>query len=151
MTPTSSAEGGVPRVPWLVAGIWAPIFLAIAFAQTRSWPVAFGVGVFVAAFIGFSNWYSSRQFLTSAPAHSLTLTDDALVVRDGPVASRLPYSAIRSVIVNRRAMGAASVVLVLASGAKERLPAYQRLPELIAELRNHATAARFVERRWVHI
>ena len=139
------------RAPLLVAVGSCAVFCMLFWLQTKDLVIAFGMATALSVFFGAVVWTSNRQFLAAVGSHSLTLAPDGIVIRDGAAESRLPYSAIKSLIVNRRGSRPVGLVFLRDNGVQERLPPYERLPELIAELRSRVRTATYSERRWIHV
>ena len=139
------------RAPLLVAGGSCAVFCMLFWLQTKDLVLTFGIATALSVFFGAVVWTSNREFLAAVSTHSLTLEPDGIVIRDGAAESRLPYLAIKSLTVNRRGNRPVGLVFLRDNGVKERLPPYERLPELIAELRSRVRTATYSERRWIHV
>ncbi len=88
----------------------------------------------VVAIAGFMYWKNYKTGLAFAATHSLVLSGDALLVRDGPTERRIPYDAVELLTVHRPRFGPPNFTLKVANIPADTFYGYEDIDGLISAL-----------------
>jgi hypothetical protein len=115
------------------------VVLAVV-ATIQSWsstdgevPLMFAMAL-VAAIVGIMYWKNYTTGVAFAAGHSLVLSGDALLIRDGPTERRVPYDAIELLTIRRPSFGAPNFVLKVANIPADTFYGYEDIEGLISAL-----------------
>ena len=92
-----------------------------------------------------------RRYSAYAKRHSLELRHDALILRDGEVETRIPFSTVASMIVMGTISAPRSILLGLSDGTRQPLHGYADLARVVDFIAVRIDGAKVKVKRWVHV
>ena len=96
-------------------------------------PLMFAMALAI-AIAGFMYWRNYATGVAFAAGHSLILSGDAMLIRDGPTERRIPYGAIELLTVRRPLFGQPSFILKVANIPADTFYGYEDIERLILDL-----------------
>jgi hypothetical protein len=105
----------------------------------------------IATLSGGANWLGAKREVEFFDDHEIEINDGDLISRSKGLESTLNLNSIYRLILNQRGGSISSIVIERNKGQKERLPKYQALDSLAAEIARHVHPDRVQRRRWLHL
>ena len=103
----------------------------------------------VAVIAGVALWRNYKSAASFAASHVLLLTEDAILLRDGPTERRIPYTGIELLTVRRPFVGRPSFTLKVKGIPKDTFYGYEDIDQLLSTLASRLPSDR-VKDRLVH-
>lgn len=141
------------RIEPIFSSLWGLLLGSLVFAANESvpWYIATGVILFMVAVAGGSNWLGSKRIIDSLKNHCLELRGNSLLIIDNAMTSELDLNSIHRVVLDKKKNNVVSIFIERVKGQKEKLPPYEDLGGLAANLIEILPSEKVKVRGWFHL